>query len=178
MTKKAMKWTNENGYVEGRDEMKTLWVATWNVRGTFTEGAMRVLVGQLRKYTVDIIALQETKQKGTEVIDIEDYTFFGSGGENRRFGTGFMIHNRIKQAVIQFKPITDRMCYIRVRGKHRKLSFINVHAPTEEKDEDEKNEFYENIEKLYEEIPKYDIKMVLGDFNAKLGREEKYIDQS
>ncbi|KAK5638637.1 hypothetical protein RI129_012932 [Pyrocoelia pectoralis] len=65
------------------------------------------------------------------------------------------------------------MSYLRVRGRHRKISFINFHAHTEEKD-DIKNEFYDQLEEEYNKIPKYDTKIILGDANAKIGKEEEY----
>jgi hypothetical protein len=49
-----------------------------------------------------------------------------------------------------------------------------VHCPTEEKEYEEKEKFYEEIEKVYNGIPKYDVKMIIGDFNAKIGKEEIY----
>jgi len=34
--------------------------------------------------------------------------------------------------------------------------------------------FYDELERLFNRLPKYNSKIVLGDFNAKVGREEKY----
>jgi hypothetical protein len=34
-----------------------------------------------------------------------------------------------------------------------------------------KDQFYNILEKTYEECPKFDIKICLGDFNAKIGKE-------
>jgi hypothetical protein len=33
-----------------------------------------------------------------------------------------------------------------------------------------KGSFYEELERAFENFPKYHMKMLLGDFNAKLGR--------
>jgi exonuclease III len=37
---------------------------------------------------------------------------------------------------------------------------------TEEKEEMQKDDFYEDLERIYMKEPKYDIKVVMGDFNA------------
>ena len=63
-------------------------------------------------------------------------------------------------------------CWIRVRGKFRNYSIINAHAPTEDKDDEEKDKFYLELETVYNQCPRHDIKMVLGDFNTKVGKEE------
>ena len=54
------------------------------------------------------------------------------------------------------------------------MSLINVHAPTEEKDESEKEAFYQKVEETYDSCPSNDINIVLGDWNAKVGKEDIY----
>jgi len=46
-----------------------------------------------------------------------------------------------------------------------------VHAPSEEKSEELKDRFYEEIEQVLDHFPKYHMKILLGDFNAKVGKE-------
>ena len=43
------------------------------------------------------------------------------------------------------------------------------HAPTEDKDDTTKDAFYDKLEVLYNRCPRSDIKMLVGDFNAKVG---------
>ena len=51
------------------------------------------------------------------------------------------------------------------------LNNCNAHASTEEKDDAVKDAFYANLEDLYDKWPAHNIKIVLGDFNAKVGQE-------
>jgi len=51
------------------------------------------------------------------------------------------------------------------------ITFLNAHAPTEEKATEEKDEYYESLEQTLNETPRNRIRIVLGDFNAKLGKE-------
>ena len=46
-----------------------------------------------------------------------------------------------------------------------------MHAPSEEKSEESKDSFYEELEQIFDHFPKNDVKILLGDFNAKVGRE-------
>ena len=46
-----------------------------------------------------------------------------------------------------------------------------MHAPSEEKSDDLKDGFYEEIEQVFYHFPKYRMKILLGDFNAKVGKE-------
>jgi NAD dependent epimerase/dehydratase family enzyme len=48
---------------------------------------------------------------------------------------------------------------------------LNVPAPTEVKTDDVKDRFCEELERVFHKFPKYYIKILLGDFKAKVGRE-------
>ena len=58
-----------------------------------------------------------------------------------------------------------------LRGRWRNIIVVNVHVPSEEKCDESKDSFYEELEQVFDHFPKYHIKMLLGDFNAKVGRE-------
>jgi hypothetical protein len=47
-----------------------------------------------------------------------------------------------------------------------------VHAPTEDEDDDIKDSFYEELEQVFDQFPRYHMKILLGDFNTKVGRED------
>jgi hypothetical protein len=48
---------------------------------------------------------------------------------------------------------------------------LNIHSPTEDKT-DLKDSFYKEQECVFDKIPKYHMKILLGDFSAKVGRED------
>jgi hypothetical protein len=42
----------------------------------------------------------------------------------------------------------------------------------EDKTDDVKDSFSEGLESIFDKFPKYHMKILLGDFNAKVGRED------
>ncbi|KAF2880957.1 hypothetical protein ILUMI_25216 [Ignelater luminosus] len=60
----------------------------------------------------------------------------------------------------------DLLYTIRVRMRFRNLSVFSIHAPTEDKEEEQKEEFYELLEGEVENTPNNDIKRAVADFNA------------
>ena len=48
---------------------------------------------------------------------------------------------------------------------------LNVHATIQEKSDDLNEGFYEELEQVFGHFSKYHVKMLLGDFNAKVRRE-------
>ncbi|RNL66056.1 hypothetical protein D7I40_24495, partial [Citrobacter sp. MH181794] len=86
----------------------------------------------------------------------------------------FIVDNNLKNVILDFTPVNERICVLRIKGRFQNLSIVNAHAPTEDKEELVKDQFYQTLERIYDALPNYDIKMVLGDLNAKVGRETIY----
>jgi hypothetical protein len=61
-----------------------------------------------------------------------------------------------------------------LRGRWCNIIVLNEHAPTEEKSDDSKDSFYEELEQVFDHFPKYHMTILLRDFNAKLGREDTF----
>jgi exonuclease III len=64
------------------------------------------------------------------------------------------------------------MSYIILRGRWCHVVVLNAHAPTEDKTDDAKDSFYEELERVFDKLHNYHVKILLGDFNAKVGRED------
>jgi hypothetical protein len=62
------------------------------------------------------------------------------------------------------------MTVLTIAARWFNIAFINVHVPTEEKEEVEKDEFYSLLNVL-NDIPANCIQIILVDFNAKIGKE-------
>lgn len=86
----------------------------------------------------------------------------------------FIVNNRNKENIIDCTPINGRICTLRLKTKFFNLSFINAHAETEDKEEITKKEFYQRLERAYDSISTNNVRVVLGDLNAKIGKEPVY----
>ena len=75
--------------------------------------------------------------------------------------------------VTNFK-IINGICYLRLEAKWFSCTLINVHASTNEKRDEIKEEFYNLLEQNINQTANSDIKIILGDFNAKVGKEIIY----
>uniref|UniRef100_A0A2C9KQI7 Endonuclease/exonuclease/phosphatase domain-containing protein n=1 Tax=Biomphalaria glabrata TaxID=6526 RepID=A0A2C9KQI7_BIOGL len=141
----------------------------------YRAGALAQLTEVLKKYRIPLVALQEIRWKDSNILRTKEYTIFYSGGSTNNLGTGFAVKKEMAGNVIGFKPVSDRFCSLRLRRKFFNILFINVHTPTEDADDNTKEAFYDGLERIYDEAPKHDIKIVLEYFNAKIGKESAFI---
>ena len=151
-------------------------LATWNVRTLLRPGGLRTLTDVLKTGKFNITAVQETRWPEANLLKGREYAFYYSGKMNgpREFGTGFIVLRRARDTVISFQPFDERLCSLRIRDKFFNITLINAQSPTEDKDEDMKDDFYEKLQRIYDRSPARDIKIILGDLNAKVGREIIY----
>ncbi|XP_050746045.1 craniofacial development protein 2-like [Drosophila biarmipes] len=80
------------------------------------------------------------------------------------------MHSRLEGAN-GFSEMHEYTAGIRVKARFFNLSIICAHAPTEEKDDAVKDSFYARLAVTYDRCPDHDVMLILGDFNAKVGRE-------
>jgi hypothetical protein len=81
------------------------------------------------------------------------------------------VHKRIISAVRRVEFVSDRLSYIILRGRWCNIIVVNVHAPCQDTSDDIKDSFSEELGHVFDQFPRYDMKILLGDFNAKVGRE-------
>jgi len=65
-----------------------------------------------------------------------------------KWGTGFFVHHRTVSAVKRGEFVSDMMSYIALRGCWCNIIVMNVHAPSEEKSDDSKDSFYEELKQV------------------------------
>lgn len=153
--------------------MRTLNDNPGNVR---PERSTALVARELQRYNIDYAALSETRipDFGTLTEKAGGYSFYWQGkppSVKRESGVGFAIKTSIKLSEL---PIghSDRIMTLRLSlCKLRFLHLISVYAPTMQHSDAIKEAFYEDLSSIIRAIPEGDKCIILGDFNARVGRD-------
>jgi hypothetical protein len=140
---------------------------TWSLMSSYRAGSLMTVLRELSKYK-----LVEVQWEGGGSEPTGEYIFFGrKGSENHELGIGFFVQKKIMSAVRRVEFISDRMPYIILRGYWFRMSVLNIHAPKEDKMSNVKDNFYDELEHIFNEFPKY-YENVLRRFQWKVDKED------
>jgi hypothetical protein len=143
---------------------------TWNIRSLYRAGSIMTVSRELSRYRLlNLVGVHKARWEGSGGAPTGETTFFyGKGKITMNWIQVFLY---IRESYQQLIGLSYGMSYIILRGRWFHIIVLNVHASTEDKIDDVKYGFYEELERIFVKFPKYHIKM-LGDFNDKAGREE------
>ncbi|XP_059161684.1 uncharacterized protein LOC131944848 [Physella acuta] len=111
----------------------------------------------------------------TRLVSGETVIYSGHEDEDHEHtqGVAIMMSPEATNALIAWEPVSPRLIAARFNAKGRKTTLIQCYAPTKAATDEEKEDFYSALQAQIDKSPKRDIKIVMGDMNAKVGTENK-----
>lgn len=145
-------------------------VGTWNVRSMNQPGKLRNTINEMQRLNIKILGISEMRWRDSGKYQTSDATVFFSGSKtNNYYGVAIIINKELTQAVTNFIPYSDRIIMVQLKAKPFNINLIQVYAPTENKDDNEIEDFYNQIKQIQKATKNNEVNIILGDFNAKIG---------
>ena len=153
----------------------TVNIGTWNVRYLLGSGKSDLLVKELQRLKWDVVGLAEFRWKDQGVLDLDDgcRIIFSRASKQGQAGLGFLLSDTAYRSVISFDPFSDRIISIRCRGQGPNITIFQVYAPTTSYSDDQVEDFYATLQTKIDAAPKQDIIIIMGDWNAKVGKDHE-----
>ena len=146
-------------------------IGTWNVRTLFQSGKFANLCQEFDTMKVDIMGVAETRWNGSGKITENGKTMIYSGGEENCYGVGIVMSSKVTKSMIGYWPISNRVILVKLQGHPVNINIIQVYAPTTDHPDEEIEVFYEEITTAKKYAKSGEVMIIMGDFNAKLGKE-------
>ena len=92
-----------------------------------------------------------------------------------RAGVGILVSPHLADSVIEWNPVGERVALIRLRLERvGVLTVVQVYGPNSESEYDA----FLEVDGTLERIPRGDRVVLMGDFNARVGRDVEWCDRS
>jgi hypothetical protein len=97
---------------------------TWNVNTMLKARKMQEIADQIVGSQIQIVAPQEIRWRGHDLIKKDKYSIYYSCNPNvtGQAGTGFMVQKSAMNKILGFAPISHRICKLRVKGKFHNMT--------------------------------------------------------
>ena len=145
--------------------------AAFNCQGLNSDIKKMNIADDFIHHNLTAMKIQKTKLKGNNIYSIyattgEELHLYNSGHDKSTCGAGIIMR---KNNIIDFKPISERICKITIEMNDIKCN-ISAYAPTSErtkKDPEETCKFYELLSVVINKTKTKETIIMGGDFNAK-----------
>src|SRR6267154_5732447 len=153
-------------------------IGTWNVRSLNMTGKLANVLKEMKRMGVGIMGVAETfwGKEGdftTQLPESEEgdkYHVFYSGEKRKRRGVGVIVREEVVKSVMMWEPISKRIMIMKLKVAPINMLIVQIYAPFEDDEEEEKDRFYERLDQVTAEYRKgRECVVVMGDFNGKVG---------
>ena len=155
-------------------------VGTWNVRTMYEASKTGQIAKQKRAYNISILGLCEirwTKSGQTRLNTGDTMLYSGHEEENAPHteGMALMLSHQTYNALIGWEALGPRVmdASFKTRMEKIQLNIIQCYAPTNDKDEGTKEDFYNKLQTVLDNMTEKDITIPVVDFNEKIGSNNR-----
>lgn len=126
---------------------------------------MEQALRETRNCSLDVTGVNEMRWTGKGRLDRNDRIILYSGSDEHHVrGVGIILTPSQALHVIEWRPVNERI----ITARLAKVTVVQVYAPIDAATDVEKDIFYVRLQEVLEGTPSSDIKLVMGDFSAKL----------
>jgi exonuclease III len=150
------------------------YIGCWNTRTLYEISKATQLAKDMKKYNIEVLGISESRWTGNGEIKLatgETIIYSGHQQQNavHSKGVAFLMSDKATKALIAWEPISKRIIKARFKSICYNITVVNVYAPTNDAEYEEKLMLYEQLQSIINKVNKRDILILMEDMNAKIG---------
>ena len=134
---------------------KNIRLATWNVRTMYASGTAAQVAREMKRYKLGLLGLSETRwlESGQMRLASGEQILYSGHTEPaapHNEGVALMLTPEAQGALIGWEPVSSRLIFAKftTKKKNIKLNVVQCYAPTNEADDERKDDFYHQLQSL------------------------------
>ena len=150
-------------------------VATWNVRTLNDETDFKLtnLLNEMTRLDIDILGVAETHWTNDteEAFEIRKHVVIHSCRKDQihRQGVAIVLKKELIKQLEGYDLINERIMMIQMKTAQEPLFIFQIYVPDSSYSQIEKDELFSLLQQQLNKIPRKSRKIILGDFNGKVG---------
>ena len=154
-------------------------IGTWNVRTMYGSGKVHQVASEMKRLGLAILGVSETRWTGTGKVQlVSGETILYSGATSieapHEKGVALILSKQASKSLTEWEPISERIINARFESRCQNTTIIQVYAPPNDADEDDKDNFYHQL--VIASANRYEVLYNVDDDNnmTKLDLEEDW----
>ena len=136
-------------------------------------GKLECITREASRSKLEVLGLSEMRWKNSGRCTTDDHVMIYSGHKTEhKHVVGVLLSKQVANSMMGFHALSGRILIVKIASKPFIVVIVQMYAPTSTSHEDEIEKFYDDLDAAYKLCRSQEMKIVMGDLNAKIGTEQ------